>query len=145
MWFCEFGIMYDYSYDMSGITSQITGVSIVYSTVCSGVHRRKHQSSTSLAFVRRIQWWPVNSPLKGSVTRKYFYLMMSSCRNAVQFTLKITYDFETLPGGAKWVSKWLITGAPTFAEMIINTSAMKILETVSNKIIRFIRFKQIHW
>ena len=30
----------------------------------------KHQSSASLAFVRGIHRWPVNSPHKGSVTRK---------------------------------------------------------------------------
>ena len=33
------------------MASQITGVSIVYSTVCSGADQRKHQSSASLAFV----------------------------------------------------------------------------------------------
>ena len=32
------------------MASQITGVSIVCSTVCSGADQRKHQSSTSLAF-----------------------------------------------------------------------------------------------
>ena len=37
---------------MSAMTSEITSVSIVYSTVCSGADQRKHQSSTSLAFVR---------------------------------------------------------------------------------------------
>ena len=35
-------------------------------------HRRKHQSSASLAFVRGIHRWPVNSPHKGTVTRKIF-------------------------------------------------------------------------
>ena len=33
---------------------------------------RKHQSSASLAFVRGIHWWPVNSPHKWPVTRKMF-------------------------------------------------------------------------
>ena len=32
--------------------------------------KKKHQRSTSLAFVRGIQWWPVDSPGKGPVTRK---------------------------------------------------------------------------
>ena len=49
---------------------QITGVSIVYSTVCSDADQRKHQSSASLAFVRGIHRWPVNSPHKWPVTRK---------------------------------------------------------------------------
>ena len=33
---------------------------------------RKHQSSTSLAFMRGIHHWPVNSPHKGPVTRNMF-------------------------------------------------------------------------
>ena len=36
---------------MSAMAYQITGVSIVYSTICSGVDKKKHQSSTSLFFV----------------------------------------------------------------------------------------------
>ena len=57
---------------MSAMTSQITGVSIVHLTVCSGADQRKHQSSASLAFVRGLHTWPVNSPHKGPVTRKMF-------------------------------------------------------------------------
>ena len=48
------------------------GFAIVYSTIYSGVDRRKHQSSASLAFVREIHRWPVNSPHKGPVMRKMF-------------------------------------------------------------------------
>ena len=57
---------------MGAMASQITGVSIVYSTVCSGADQRKHQSSASLAFVRGIHRSPQNSPHKGPVTRKMF-------------------------------------------------------------------------
>ena len=57
---------------MSAMASQITCVSIVCSAVCSGAGQRKHQSSASLAFVRGIQWWPVDSPHKGPVTQKMF-------------------------------------------------------------------------
>ena len=39
---------------MSVMAPKITGVSIVYATVCSGADQRKHQSSASLAFVRGI-------------------------------------------------------------------------------------------
>ena len=59
---------------MISMASQITGVSIVYSTLCSGADQRKHQSSASLAFVRGIHRWPVDSPHKGPVTRKMFPL-----------------------------------------------------------------------
>ena len=55
---------------MSVMASQITSVSIVCSTVCSRVDQTKRQSSASLAFVRGIHRWPVNSPHKGPVTRK---------------------------------------------------------------------------
>ena len=55
---------------MSAIASQITGGSVVCSTVCSGADQRRHQSSVSLAFVRRIHRWPVDSTDKGAVTRK---------------------------------------------------------------------------
>ena len=36
---------------MSAMASQITGISTVLSTVCSGENQRKHQSSASLAFM----------------------------------------------------------------------------------------------
>ena len=57
---------------MTAMSSQITGVSSVCWTVGSGVDKRKHQSSTSLAFALGIHRWPVNSPHKRSVTRKMF-------------------------------------------------------------------------
>ena len=47
---------------MSAMASQITGVPIVCSTVCSGVDQSIHQSSASLAFVRGIRRWPMASP-----------------------------------------------------------------------------------
>ena len=55
---------------MGAIASQITSLTIVYSTVYSDAFQRKHQSSTSLAFVRGIHRGPVNSPHKWPVTRK---------------------------------------------------------------------------
>ena len=57
---------------MSAMASQITSVLIVYLPACSDADQRRHQSSASLAFVRGIHRWPVNSPHKGSVTRKLF-------------------------------------------------------------------------
>ena len=45
---------------MSPMASEITSLGIVYSTVYSGADQRKHQSSASLAFVRRIHWmWTI--------------------------------------------------------------------------------------
>ena len=72
------GLSYNYSdVIMSTLASPITSFTIVYSTVYSGKGERD-QSSASLAFVREIHWWPVNSPHKGPVTRKCFHLMTSS-------------------------------------------------------------------
>ena len=67
--------MYDHHYNeviMSTMASQITSITIVHSTVYSGKDKKTHQSSASLAFVRGIHRWPVNSPHKWPVTRKMF-------------------------------------------------------------------------
>ena len=57
---------------MDEMASQITTLTIVYSTVYSDADQRVHQSSASLASVGGIQRWPVNSPHKWPVTRKMF-------------------------------------------------------------------------
>ena len=57
---------------MGAMASQISSLTIVYSTVYSGIDQRKHQSSASLTFVRGIHRSPVNSPHKWPVTRKMF-------------------------------------------------------------------------
>ena len=57
---------------MGAVTSQISSLMFVYSTVYAGTDQRKHQSSASLAFVRGIHRWPMNSPHKEPVTRKVF-------------------------------------------------------------------------
>ena len=57
---------------MSTMASQITSLTIVYSTAYSGPGERKHKSSVSLAFVRGIHRGLVNSPHKARVTRKLF-------------------------------------------------------------------------
>ena len=56
----------------STIASQITSLTIVYSTVYSGADQRKHQSSASLASVWGIHRWSVDSPHKRPVTQKIF-------------------------------------------------------------------------
>ena len=88
---------------MSAMASQITNLTIVYSTVYSGADQRKHQSSASLAFVRGIHRWPVNSPHKGPVTRKmspFHDVIMatptnSDCVSLHAFSLSTVY-FHTL-------------------------------------------------
>ena len=64
---------------MTTMASQITSLTVVYSTVYSGADQRKHQSSASLAFVwgiHRDRWIPRT---KGQLRGKRFHLMTSSC------------------------------------------------------------------
>ena len=57
---------------MSVMASLISDVSIVYLTICVEADQRKHQSSSSLAFVRGIHQWMVNFSHKGPVMWKMF-------------------------------------------------------------------------
>ena len=75
---------------MGAIASQITSLTIVYSTVYSDADQRKHQSSASLAFVRGIHRGPVNSPHKWPVTRKMFPfddVIMTTINWMIQFKM----------------------------------------------------------
>ena len=57
---------------MGAIASQITSLTIVYSTVYSDADQRKHQSFNSLACVIGIHQGPMNSLHKRLVTPKMF-------------------------------------------------------------------------
>ena len=105
---------------MGTIASQITSLTIVYSTVYSDADQRKHQSSTSLAFVRGIHRGPVNSPHKWPVTRKIFsfddiimtdrnngkYVLdkgdFAICKPSIRFGL--LSKIATAQGGYIWIS-----------------------------------------
>ena len=91
---------------MGALASQITSLAIVYSIVYSDADK-KNQSSASLAFVRGIHRWPVNSPHKGQVTRKMFPfddvimpIKHIKCRSGSQLTKKlhkiVSYSFLIL-------------------------------------------------
>ena len=73
---------------MGAMASQITGITIVYSTVYSGADQRKYQSSASLAFVcgefTGDRWIPrTNGQWRG----KCFHLMTSSyCKQMPRIT-----------------------------------------------------------
>ena len=93
---------------MAAIASQITSLTIVYSTVYSDADQRKHQSSASLAFVRGIHRGPVNSPHKWPVTRKMFPLddviminvnttLYNGCNNVAMLGLNLFYLSKTDP------------------------------------------------
>ena len=74
---------------MGAIASQITSLTIVYSTVYSDADQRKHQNSASLAFVWGIHRGPVNSPHKWPVTRKMlpFDDVIMACFNPGQVSV----------------------------------------------------------
>ena len=74
---------------MGAMTSQITSLTIAYSTFYSDADQRKHQSSVSLAFVRGSHRGPVNSPHKWPVTQR-----MSRFDEVIMHTAQLTYFFE---------------------------------------------------
>ena len=77
MWSKIFRSHYD-EVIMTTMASQITSLTVVYSSVYSDADQRKHQSSASLAFVWRIhrdRWIP---RIKGQLQGKRFHLMTSS-------------------------------------------------------------------
>ena len=63
----------------------------------SGADQRKHQSSASLAFLREIHRWPVNSPHKGPVSRKMFpidyVIMRTFISRIISFICGLFYNF----------------------------------------------------
>ena len=68
-------INYEYHYGdviIGAIASQITSLTIVYSTVYLDADQSKHQTAASLAFGRGIHRGPVHSPNKWPVTLKMF-------------------------------------------------------------------------
>ena len=66
-WYEEYSVQHNFHYNdviIDAIASQITILTIIYSTGYSDADQRKHQSSASLVFV--------NSPHKWPVTRKMY-------------------------------------------------------------------------
>ena len=82
---------------INAMASQIFGVSIVCSTVCSDADQRKHQSSASLVFVKGIHRWPVDFPHKQAVTRR---LMTFSWAGPILSTILVMFSLKF---------RWLIT------------------------------------
>ena len=88
---------------MGAMVSQITNLTVVYSTVYSGADQRNHQSSASLAFVRGIYRRPVNSPHKWPVTQKMFPYddVIMQCINI----FFVTWNDDSKSSGKWWVTK----------------------------------------
>ena len=85
---CSFASTHCSDVIMGTMASQITNLTIVYSTVYSDAGPRKHQSSASLAFVRGIHRRSGNSPHKWPVTRKmcpFDYVIMQNIIHFLPF------------------------------------------------------------
>ena len=95
---------------MGEVASQITSLTIVYSTVYSDADQRKHQSFASLAFVWGIHRRPVNSPHKWPVTRKMFpfddVIVMYVCPN-LQWVAENTWQGARVIAPAK-AAGWFV-------------------------------------
>ena len=96
-WWCHDKEILQYSDVIMGVmASQITSLTIVYWTVYSGAEQRKHQGSASLAFMRGIQRWLVNSPHKWPVTWKMcpFDDVIMSSINSLLWEKKIHWSWD---------------------------------------------------
>ena len=101
---------------ISVMMPQITGVSIVFSTVCSGTDQRKHQSSASLDFCEGNSSVTDRFPSqKAIVTRKRFpfddvlTLIPARISNYIHFKMwdEITYQFRNFNCASVEVWKWI--------------------------------------
>ena len=95
---------------LGAIASQITSLTIVFSTVYLDTDQRKHQSSASLAFVRGIHRRPVNSPHKWPVTRKIFPfddVIMRAC-------VRVEVGCSSLYKGYSVTTRWKDTGYESY-------------------------------
>ena len=101
---------------MGAMASQITSLTIVYSTVYSGTDERKHESSASLAFVRGIHRGPVNSPHKWPVARKmcpFDDVIMPSVSNSIphsssEHVNSSWHDYYIVYFACMWLSIFII-------------------------------------
>ena len=87
---------------MGAIASQITSLTIVFSTVYSDADQRKHQSSASLAFVRGIHRGPVNILHKWPVTREMFPFDDVIMHNIFSVHILLTKWYKKQPPNAKF-------------------------------------------
>ena len=108
---------------MSAMASQITGVSMVCSNVCSGADQRKHQSYASLAFVTGIHRWPANSPREGPVVSIWWRHHVVSSSKMFFLYLGVIWWLSTNPSrmlGDKWIQLYM---SPTRRQAINWTNA----------------------
>ena len=92
---------------MGAMASQFTSLIIVYSNVYSGADRRKHQSSSSLAFVQGIHRWPGKFPAQ----------MDSYAENVFIWWRHHEHGFSCVKGPGGRSSDWNLISYQTKAEL----------------------------
>ena len=117
---------------MGAMASQITSLTIVYSTVYSAENQRKHQSTASVAFVRGIHRWPVNSPHKGPKTRKMFpfedVIVNARCR------IRATDNDSKCPRSRRYPYVEIVAQKAIRNAMCCNFSGVLIVEILGNTV-----------
>ena len=109
--YCHTSPHYD-DVTMGAKTSQITNLTVVYSTFYSGADQSKHQSSASLAFVWGIHRGPMNSPHNWPVTRKMLpfddvIMDVIAVGNLPTATQQMVHFNSSPPPGAAYTRQWI--------------------------------------
>ena len=145
---------------MTTIASQITSLTVVYSTVYSDADQSKHQSSASLAFVwrsHRDRWIPHT---KGQLRGKWFHLMTSSwndhtvsvCFSGNYSHLWICESYLSTPPAFKFLTDIMIVAwlpshnlSEPYYRLLNHLNSIKTSETESIPYInRIMHFLLIH-
>ena len=138
-------ICWDHHYNdviMTTMGSQITSLTVVYSTVYSDADQRKHQSSEALAFVWGIQsrWIPCT---KGQLCGKCFHLMTSSCVLSTSFSASRQWLLRILDNNYLETNIFIFEG-PIFCEYI-NLTEYKLSEKGESSDISTNLLKYTEW
>ena len=114
-------IINHYCDDMMGnVASQITSLTIVYTTVYSDADQSKHQSSETVAFVWGNHRGPVNSLQKWPVTRKMFpfddviIYVTANCTVVKTIPQNCNFDNIYVSPLQKLLLKWRIHSQPPY-------------------------------
>ena len=96
---------------ISAMVSQITGVSMVFSTVCSGADKRKHQSSASLPLWKEFtgdRWIPLTVTRKKVSIWWRHHVLLSTSR-LVACLIKYSHGFIELCFGVVVLSTYYVS------------------------------------
>ena len=130
---------------MGVMTSQITIITIVYSTIYSGADQRKHQSSASLATPRH--WWPVNSPHKWPVTRKMFPfndIIKIPCLGIADYDFNELMDFWNTGNARIWKGFPYIKHCTAFNMVYLSRYIYIWLELLFMSFMSFMYISSLH-